>query len=96
MGLGLAMGRSWRSQTSSHQLRGDAAIGFTGMDFEIAVRSASHPVPPDEQLLLAIELKVMPVSTEKHRYRHLRQLRRHGEGIGGYGERVTDRRRSRR
>ena len=47
---------------------GDAAIGFTGMDLETAVR---EKIPILSILLnnfcMAIELKVMPVSTEKYR-----------------------------
>ena len=47
---------------------GDAAIGFTGMDFETAVRER---IPILSILLnnfsMAIELPVMPVSTEKYR-----------------------------
>ena len=47
---------------------GDAAIGFTGMDFETAVRER---IPILSILLnnfsMAIELKVMPISTEKYR-----------------------------
>ncbi len=59
---------------------GDAAIGFTGMDFETAVRER---IPILSILLnnfsMAIELPVMPVATEKYRVdRHQRQLRRLG------------------
>ena len=47
---------------------GDAAIGFTGMDFETAVRER---IPILSILLnnfsMAIELKVMAVATEKYR-----------------------------
>ena len=47
---------------------GDAAIGFTGMDFETAVRER---IPILSCLMnnfsMAIELKVMPISTEKYR-----------------------------
>ena len=47
---------------------GDAAIGFTGMDFETAVRER---IPILSILLnnfcMAIELQVMPVATEKYR-----------------------------
>ena len=59
---------------------GDAAIGFTGMDFETAVRER---IPILSILLnnfsMAIELKVMPVcDREVPLHRHLRRLRRHG------------------
>ena len=62
---------------------GDAAIGFTGMDFETAVRER---IPILSILFnnfsMAIELPVMKMSTEKYRsHRHLRQLRRHGQGL---------------
>ena len=57
---------------------GDAAIGFTGMDFETAVRER---IPILSILFnnftMAIELPVMPVSTEKYRSTDIsRQLRR--------------------
>ena len=47
---------------------GDAAIGFTGMDFETAVRER---IPILSVLFnnfsMAIEIPIMPVSTEKFR-----------------------------
>ena len=65
-GLGLAMGAKLaRPDALCINVWGDAAIGFTGMDFETAVRER---IPILSILLnnfsMAIELKVMPVSTE--------------------------------
>ena len=69
MGLGLAMGAKLaKPDKLCINVWGDAAIGFTGMDFETAVRER---IPILSILLnnfsMAIELKVMPVSTEKYR-----------------------------
>src|SRR5580693_6731973 len=66
-GLGLAMGAKLaRPDKLCINVWGDAAIGFTGMDFETAVRER---IPIMSILLnnfsMAIELKVMPISTEK-------------------------------
>ncbi|MEM7424433.1 MAG: thiamine pyrophosphate-requiring protein, partial [Pseudomonadota bacterium] len=68
-GLGLAMGAKLAHPDKlCINVWGDAAIGFTGMDFETAVRER---IPILSILLnnfsMAIELKVMPVSTEKYR-----------------------------
>ena len=68
-GLGLAMGRSWLIPIElCVNLWGDAAIGFTGMDFETAVRER---IPILSILLnnfsMAIELKIMKAATEKYR-----------------------------
>src|SRR5436853_7540473 len=46
---------------------GDAAIGFTGMDFETAVRERLPILSIlSNNFSMATELKVMPVSTEKY------------------------------
>ena len=71
---------------------GDAAIGFTGMDFETAVRER---IPILSILLnnfsMAIELKVMPVSTEKYRSTDISgDYAAMARAFGGYGERVTE------
>ena len=71
---------------------GDAAIGFTGMDFETAVRER---IPILSILMnnfsMAIELKVMPVSTEKYRSTDISgHYANFAEALGGYGERVTE------
>ena len=71
---------------------GDAAIGFTGMDFETAVRER---IPILSILLnnfcMAIELPIMRVATEKYRSTdisgHYADMAR---AFGGYGERVTE------
>ena len=70
---------------------GDAAIGFTGMDFETAVRER---IPILSMLLnnfsMAIELKVMKVATEKYRSTDISgNYADFAKALGGYGERVT-------
>ena len=71
---------------------GDAAIGFTGMDFETAVRER---IPILSILFnnfsMAIELKVMPISTEKYRSTDISgDYAAMARAFGGYGERVTE------
>src|SRR5258708_8146219 len=71
---------------------GDAAIGFTGMDFETAVRER---IPILSILLnnfsMAIELKVMPVSTEKYRSTDIsRNYAQFAQALGGYGGRLEN------
>jgi thiamine pyrophosphate-dependent acetolactate synthase large subunit-like protein len=92
-GLGLAMGAKLAAPDKlCINLWGDAAIGFTGMDFETAVRER---IPILSVLLnnfsMAIELKVMPVSTDKFRSTdisgHYADM---AKAFGGYGERVTE------
>ena len=68
-GLGLAMGAKLvHPDKLCINGWGDAAIGFTGMDFETAVRER---IPILSILLnnfsMAIELKIMQVATEKYR-----------------------------
>ena len=93
MGLGLAMGAKLaRPDKLCINLWGDAAIGFTGMDFETAVRER---IPILSILLnnfsMAIELKVMPISTEKYRSTDISgNYADMAKAFGGYGERVTD------
>jgi len=92
MGLGLAMGAKLaKPDKLCINLWGDAAIGFTGMDFETAVRER---IPILSILLnnfsMAIELKVMPVSTEKYRSTDISgNYADMAKAFGGYGERVT-------
>jgi acetolactate synthase-1/2/3 large subunit len=92
MGLGLAMGAKLaKPDKLCINLWGDAAIGFTGMDFETAVRER---IPILSVLLnnfsMAIELKVMPVSTEKYRSTDISgNYADMAKAFGGYGERVT-------
>jgi thiamine pyrophosphate-dependent acetolactate synthase large subunit-like protein len=92
-GLGLAMGAKLaKPDRLCINVWGDAAIGFTGMDFETAVRER---IPILSILLnnfsMAIELGVMKVSTEKYRSTdisgHYADMAR---AFGGYGERVTE------
>src|SRR5205085_11734839 len=92
-GLGLAMGAKLaRPDKLCINVWGDAAIGFTGMDFETAVRER---IPIMSVLFnnqsMAIELPVMQVATEKYRSTdisgHYADMAR---AFGGYGERVTE------
>ena len=93
MGLGLAMGAKLaKPDKLCINFWGDAAIGFTGMDFETAVRER---IPILSCLMnnfsMAIELKVMPVSTEKYRSTDISgNYADMAKAFGGYGERVTD------
>src|SRR5207253_9991648 len=90
-GLGLAMGAKLaKPDKLCINVWGDAAIGFTGMDFETAVRER---IPILSVLVnnfsMAIELKVMPVSTEKYRSTDISgNYAAFAQALGGYGERV--------
>ncbi|MBV8838581.1 MAG: thiamine pyrophosphate-requiring protein [Alphaproteobacteria bacterium] len=90
-GLGLAMGAKLaKPDKLCINVWGDAAIGFTGMDFETAVRER---IPILSILLnnfsMAIELKVMPVSTEKYRSTDISgNYAAFAQALGGYGERI--------
>ena len=92
-GLGLAMGAKLaRPEKLCINVWGDAAIGFTGMDFETAVRER---IPILSILLnnfsMAIELKVMAVATEKYRSTDISgNYADMAKAFGGYGERVTE------
>lgn len=92
-GLGLAMGAKLAAPDKlCINVWGDAAIGFTGMDFETCVRER---IPIMSILLnnfsMAIELKIMPVSTEKYRSTDISgDYAAMARAFGGYGERVTD------
>jgi thiamine pyrophosphate-dependent acetolactate synthase large subunit-like protein len=92
-GLGLAMGAKLaRPDKLCINVWGDAAIGFTGMDFETAVRER---IPILSVLFnnfsMAIELKVMEVATEKYRSTDISgNYADMARAFGGYGERVTD------
>ena len=90
-GLGLAMGAKLAHPDKlCVNFWGDAAIGFTGMDFETAARER---IPILSCLMnnfsMAIELKVMPVSTEKYRSTdisgHYADM---AKAFGCYGERI--------
>jgi acetolactate synthase-1/2/3 large subunit len=90
-GLGLAMGAKLaKPDKLCMNVWGDAAIGFTGMDFETAVRER---IPIMSILLnnfsMAIELKVMPVSTEKFRATDISgDYAAFARALGGHGERI--------
>jgi acetolactate synthase-1/2/3 large subunit len=92
-GLGLAMGAKLaRPDKLCINVWGDAAIGFTGMDFETAVRER---IPILSILFnnfsMAIELKVMAVATEKYRSTDISgNYADMARAFGGYGERVID------
>jgi thiamine pyrophosphate-dependent acetolactate synthase large subunit-like protein len=92
-GLGLAMGAKLACPDKlCINVWGDAAIGFTGMDFETAVRER---IPILSILFnnfsMAIELKVMPVSTAKYRSTDISgDYAMMARAFGGYGERVTE------
>ena len=91
-GLGLAMGAKLAAPDKlCINVWGDAAIGFTGMDFETAVRER---IPILSILLnnfsMAIELKIMKTATEKYRSTDISgNYADFAKALGGYGERVT-------
>ena len=92
-GLGLAMGAKLaRPDKLCINVWGDAAIGFTGMDFETAVRER---IPILSVLLnnfsMAIELTVMRSATEKYRSTDISgDYAAFARALGGHGERVTE------
>ena len=92
-GLGLVMGAKLvRPEALCVNIWGDAAIGFTGMDFETAVRE-NIPILSIlfNNFSMAIELPIMPVSTEKYRSTDISgNYADMARAFGGYGERVTD------
>jgi thiamine pyrophosphate-dependent acetolactate synthase large subunit-like protein len=91
-GLGMAMGAKLaKPDKLCINVWGDAAIGFTGMDFETAARER---IPILSILLnnfsMAIELKVMAMATEKYRSTDISgNYADMARAFGGYGERVT-------
>jgi acetolactate synthase-1/2/3 large subunit len=92
-GLGLAMGAKLACPDKlCINVWGDAAIGFTGMDFETAVRER---IPILSILLnnfsMAIELPIMRVSTEKYRATDISgNYADLARALGGYGARITE------
>ena len=90
-GLGYAMGAKLaKPDKLCINVWGDAAIGFTGMDLETAVR---EKIPILSILLnnfcMAIELKVMQVSTEKYRSTDISgDYAAFARALGAYGERI--------
>jgi len=92
-GLGLAMGAKLaRPDKLCINVMGDAAIGFTGMDFETAVRERiPHLTVVLNNFSMAIELDVMPVSGAKFGSTDISgNYADMAKAFGGYGERVTD------
>jgi len=91
-GLGLMMGAKLAApEKLCVNVWGDAAMGFTGMDFETAVRER---IPILSVLLnnfsMAMELPVMKVATEKYRSTDISgNYAEMARAFGGYGERVT-------
>ena len=92
-GLGLAMGAKLaRPDALCINVWGDAAIGFTGMDFETAARER---IPILSVLFnnfsMAIEIPIMQVATEKYRSTDISgNYADMAKAFGGYGERVID------
>lgn len=92
-GLGLAMGAKLaRPEALCINVWGDAAIGFTGMDLETAVRER---IPILSILFnnsaMAIEIPVMQVSEEKFGSTQLSgNYADMACAFGAYGERITD------
>lgn len=92
-GLGLAMGAKLaHPEKLCINVWGDAAIGFTGMDFETAVRER---IPILSILLnnfsMAIELPIMKTATAKYRSTDISgNYADMARAFGGYGERITD------
>jgi acetolactate synthase-1/2/3 large subunit len=91
-GLGLAMGAKLACPDKlCINVWGDAAIGFTGMDFETAVRER---LPILSILLnnsgMAIELDQMPEATRRYRATDISgDYAALARALGGYGERVS-------
>ncbi len=92
-GLGLAMGAKLaRPDKLCVNVWGDAAIGFTGMDFETAARER---IPILSILLnnfsMAIELPIMRAATAKYRSTDISgHYADFARALGGYGERITE------
>ncbi len=92
-GLGYAMGAKLaRPEKLCINVWGDAAIGFTGMDFETTVRER---IPILSILLnnfsMAIELPIMQAATEKYRSTDISgNYADMAKAFGAYGERVSN------
>jgi acetolactate synthase-1/2/3 large subunit len=92
-GLGLAMGAKLaRPEKLCINVWGDAAIGFTGMDFETCVRER---IPILSILFnnfcMAMETPVMAVSGRKYGTTDISgDYAAMARAFGGYGERVTE------
>ena len=93
LGCGLAMGAKLENPDKlCINWWGDAAIGFTGMDFETAVRERIPILSLlSNNFCMAIELPIMKVATEKFRGTDISgNYAEFANALGGYGERVTD------
>jgi acetolactate synthase-1/2/3 large subunit len=91
-GLGLAMGAKLAHPDKlCVNFWGDAAIGFTGMDFETAVRERIPILSIlSNNFSMAIELKIMKTATEKYRSTDISgNYAEFAKALGGYGERVS-------
>ncbi len=92
-GLGFAMGAKLAQPDKlCINVWGDAAIGFTGMDFETAVRER---IPILSILFnnfsMAIELPIMRTATEKYRSTDISgNYADMAKAFGAYGERITE------
>ena len=92
-GIGLAMGAKLaRPDHLCINVWGDAAIGFTGMDFETAVRER---IPILSILFnnfsMAIEIPIMPMSQARYGSTDISgNYADMAKAFGGYGERITD------
>ena len=92
-GLGLAMGAKLaRPDKLCINVWGDAAIGFTGMDFETAVRER---IPILSILLnnfsMAIEIPIMQVAQDKYGSTDISgNYADMARAFGAYGERITE------
>lgn len=91
-GLGLVLGAKLaHPEKLCINVWGDAAIGFTGMDFKTAVRER---IPILSILLnnsaMAIELPHMPIATERFRATDISgDYAAFARAMGGYGERIA-------
>lgn len=92
-GLGLAMGaKVAQPEKTCINVWGDAAIGFTGMDFETAARER---IPILSILMnnfsMAIEIPIMKVAQEKYGSTDISgNYADMAKAFGGYGERISE------
>jgi acetolactate synthase-1/2/3 large subunit len=90
-GLGLAMGAKLAyPEKLCINFWGDAAIGFTGMDFETCVRERIPIMSVlSNNFSMAIELKVMKTATQKYRSTDISgNYAEMAKAFGGHGERI--------
>ncbi len=92
-GLGMAMGAKLaHPEKLCINWWGDAAIGFTGMDFETAVRERIPILSVlSNNFSMAIELQIMKTATRKYRSTDISgHYADFAKSMGGYGERIED------